>query len=102
MPADSDEAVARLATALAHPVRVCIVRSFLDLREASPADLVEPCGAKLSAVSLHTRKLAELGVLMELRTEPRRGAVKHVYGMADEVRDPLRAALAALGSASVA
>lgn len=66
--------------------------------EAAPNDLVEGSGTTLGTVSFHVRVLADLGALTLVRTEPRRGAVAHFYGVPPKTAAQLRSVLAALAS----
>jgi DNA-binding transcriptional ArsR family regulator len=68
----------RLVKALAHPLRIHILRILQD-RTASPRELSEELDAKLPNVSYHVRALEALGLLELVRTEPRRGAIEHFY-----------------------
>ena len=45
----------------------------------SPREIAEELGAKLGDVGYHVRRLHELGVIELVRTEQRRGAIKHFY-----------------------
>jgi DNA-binding transcriptional ArsR family regulator len=67
-----------LAKALAHPLRQRILEA-LNQGIDSPREIAEEIGAKLGDVGYHTRKLHELGVIELVRTEQRRGAIKHFY-----------------------
>lgn len=68
----------RLAKALSHPLRQQLLMA-LSGRVASPSDLADELGARLGDVSYHTRQLHEHGCLELVRTERRRGAIKHFY-----------------------
>ena len=68
----------RLVKALAHPIRINILR-ILEDRVASPRELAEELEASLSNVSYHVRFLLNLGVLELVKTVPRRGALEHYY-----------------------
>src|SRR3954447_9506977 len=69
---------ARIAKALAHPLRARILQR-LGERVASPADLAVELGAPLGVVSYHVRMLRDYECVELLRTEPRRGALQHFY-----------------------
>jgi DNA-binding transcriptional ArsR family regulator len=69
---------ARIAKALAHPLRARILQR-LGERVASPADLASELGASLGVVSYHVRMLREYQCVELVRTEPRRGALQHFY-----------------------
>src|SRR3954454_8529707 len=73
-----ETAEARIAKALAHPLRARILQQ-LGERVASPADLADELGAPLGGVSYHLRMLRDLDCVELVRTEPRRGALQHFY-----------------------
>ena len=77
-PGETSEA--RIAKALAHPLRARILQR-LGERVASPGDLAVELGAPLGVVSYHVRMLRDYDYdCVELvRTEPRRGALQHFY-----------------------
>ena len=68
----------RLVKALAHPLRQRILE-VLNRRVSSPRDIAEELGAKLGDVGYHVRMLRDYGAVELVRTERRRGAVKHFY-----------------------
>lgn len=68
----------RLVKALAHPLRINILRVLQD-RVASPSELADELEAKLPNVSYHVRFLEGLGLLELVKTKPRRGALEHYY-----------------------
>jgi DNA-binding transcriptional ArsR family regulator len=69
---------ARIAKALAHPLRARILQR-LGERVASPGDLATELGAPLGVVSYHVRMLRDYECVELVRTEPRRGALQHFY-----------------------
>jgi DNA-binding transcriptional ArsR family regulator len=71
-------AEARIAKALAHPLRARILQR-LGERVASPGDLALELGAPLGVVSYHVRMLRDYACVELVRTEPRRGALQHFY-----------------------
>jgi DNA-binding transcriptional ArsR family regulator len=75
-PGETSEA--RIAKALAHPLRARILQR-LGERVASPADLAVELGAPLGVVSYHVRMLREYKCVELVRTEQRRGALQHFY-----------------------
>src|SRR3954452_7406958 len=75
-PGETSEA--RIAKALAHPLRARILQR-LGERVASPGDLALELGAPLGVVSYHVRMLRDYGCVELVRTEPRRGALQHFY-----------------------
>lgn len=68
----------RLVKALTHPLRWQILE-VLNRGVNSPREIAEELGAKLGDVGYHVRRLHELGVIELVRTEQRRGAIKHFY-----------------------
>ena len=68
----------RLVKALTHPLRWQILE-VLNQGVNSPREIAEELGAKLGDVGYHVRRLHELGVIELVRTEQRRGAIKHFY-----------------------
>jgi DNA-binding transcriptional ArsR family regulator len=68
----------RLAKALAHPLRIEILRHLGD-RTASPSEIAAEIGAPLTNVSYHVRKLRSLGLIKLVRKTPKRGVIEHYY-----------------------
>ncbi len=75
-PGETSEA--RIAKALAHPLRARILQR-LGERIASPGDLAVELDAPLGVVSYHVRMLRDYDCVELVRTEPRRGALQHFY-----------------------
>src|SRR3954470_7650888 len=75
-PGETSEA--RIAKALAHPLRARILQR-LGERVASPGDLAVELGAPLGVVSYHVRMLRDYDCVELVRPEPRRGALQHFY-----------------------
>lgn len=69
---------ARLAKALAHPLRVRLLAA-LNEGVASPNELSEQVDEPLQNVSYHVRVLLSLGCIELVRTAQRRGAIEHFY-----------------------
>ena len=69
---------ARIAKALAHPLRARILQR-LGERVASPGDLAVELNAPLGVVSYHVRMLRDYDCVELVRTEPVRGALQHFY-----------------------
>src|SRR3954452_19484739 len=82
-PGETSEA--RIAKALAHPLRARILQR-LGERVASPGDLAVELGAPLGVVSYHVRMLRDYECLELVRTEPRRGALQHFYRATERPR----------------
>jgi DNA-binding transcriptional ArsR family regulator len=77
-PPAAETAEARIAKALAHPLRASILQR-LGERVASPNDLALEVDASLGVVSYHVRMLRDYDCVELVRTEPRRGALQHFY-----------------------
>src|SRR3954453_11745439 len=75
-PGETSEA--RIAKALAHPLRARILQR-LGERVASPGDLAVGLRAPLGVGSYHVRMLRDYDCVELVRTEPRRGALQHFY-----------------------
>src|SRR3954449_3505528 len=69
---------ARIAKALAHPLRARILQR-LGERVASPGEIAVELNAPLGVVSYHVRMLREYECVELVRTEPVRGALQHFY-----------------------
>src|SRR3954454_15902471 len=69
---------ARIAKALAHPLRARILQR-LGERVASPGELAVELDAPLGVVSYHVRMLRDYDCIELVRTEPVRGALQHFY-----------------------
>src|SRR3954470_8348725 len=76
--AAAETSQARIAKALAHPLRARILQR-LGERVASPGDLAVELDAPLGVVSYHVRMLRDYDCVELVRTEPRRGALQHFY-----------------------
>jgi len=68
----------RHVRALAHPLRQRIL-IILNRRVASPREIAEELNEKLGDVGYHVRMLRDYGAIELVRTEQRRGAIKHYY-----------------------
>src|SRR3954447_21226473 len=75
---EGETSEARIAKALAHPLRARILQR-LGERVSSPGELAAEFGAPLGVVSYHVRMLREYECVELVRTEPRRGALQHFY-----------------------
>jgi DNA-binding transcriptional ArsR family regulator len=69
----------RLLKALAHPMRLRILRELETRDMASPVECAESWGEPLANVSYHFRRLHTLGFLKIARRTQRRGAIQHHY-----------------------
>lgn len=68
----------KLARALAHPVRVEILR-VLGEQAGSPVQLADLLGEPLGNISYHTKVLVDNDCIELVETRPVRGAVQHFY-----------------------
>lgn len=68
---NTDEDIAVLAKALAHPARIRIVRLLLDKRTCIGGDIVAEVGLAQSTVSEHLRILKAAGVIVGEIERPR-------------------------------
>lgn len=68
----------RVAKALSHEARRHALRVFAE-GEHSPKEIAARNGAGIERIAHHVRALADLGMVVEVRTEPRRGVVAHYY-----------------------
>ena len=75
---DGDEVDRQLIRALAHPLRVQILRNLED-KPRSPKQLSDRSGDPLGTISYHLRVLLDCGCVELVETIPRRGAVEHIY-----------------------
>ncbi|MGN6215682.1 MAG: helix-turn-helix domain-containing protein [Solirubrobacterales bacterium] len=69
-----------LVKALSHPVRVEILEA-LQGRVASPGELSEEIDESLGVIAYHAKTLLKCGCLELVRSEPRRGAIEHFFGL---------------------
>jgi DNA-binding transcriptional ArsR family regulator len=77
-PPPGETSEARIAKALAHPLRARLLQR-LGERIASPGELALELGQPLGVVSYHVRMLRDYDCVELVRTEPRRGALQHFY-----------------------
>lgn len=67
----TDDEIARVAKALAHPARLQILRQFDDCVPQVVGDIVERCDLAQSTVSEHLRILREADILFARKDGPR-------------------------------
>jgi DNA-binding transcriptional ArsR family regulator len=84
--------------ALAHPIRRAIVEEAAR-GEVTPKDIADARALPLGVVAYHVRMLRQYGVIAEVRTEPRRGALQHFYGIAPAAVDELKITAALVNNA---
>lgn len=76
----------RVAEAELHPMRTKVLKAIDASREPrSPNELSKEFGEPLGNVSYHVAALAKKGLIELVKTEPRRGALEHFYGIAPGV-----------------
>ncbi len=86
-------AMPELISALNHPLRRRILRSFLDgeFEEASSTQLANAIGLPLGNIAYHVKTLARLGLLQLTRRHKVRGAEECFYVVSlDEQTDCVR------------
>lgn len=69
--------------ALAHPVRVEILRSLLEREPGTPSGFAASLEIPLGVASHHVRRLRDLRLIRITRRTHRRGAVQHHYRLVD-------------------
>jgi DNA-binding XRE family transcriptional regulator len=69
--------------ALAHPVRVEILRALLEQEPGTPSGFAAALEIPLGVASHHVRRLRDLRLIRIVRRTHRRGAVQHHYRLAD-------------------
>jgi len=72
----------QLAKALSSPLRARAL-SLISAGVASPKRIADSLGADVRTVAYHVRVLKRLGCIELVETVPRRGAVEHVYRLAE-------------------
>jgi DNA-binding transcriptional ArsR family regulator len=94
----TDELLARELSALAHPMRLQILRAACVRENAvsSPVEASRLLEASLPLVSYHARILREAGLLSAVERVQRRGAVQTRYVATDRARQ-LMATLGSVG-----
>lgn len=84
-PSSSGRSRADLAwsRALAHPVRVEILRALLDQEPGTPSGFAATLEIPLGVASHHVRRLRDLRLIRIVRRTHHRGAVQHHYRLCD-------------------
>jgi len=74
----------RLAKAMSSPLRA---RALALIAEgvASPKAIADELGLDVRGVAYHVRVLRKLGCIELVETHQRRGAIEHIYRVADQV-----------------
>jgi predicted transcriptional regulator len=81
---DRQSALVSLLSALAHDLRLSILKEMTDDAELSPLECAERIGVHLSHASYHFRVLVKAKAIVLVRTEAVRGAMKHYYRLSIE------------------
>lgn len=77
-----DEQIGRVGKALAHPVRVAIIRAVRAEPGLHPRGFSNAAdGIPLSDASYHFKLLQKFGVLKLIDEVPRRGSMAHLYAI---------------------
>lgn len=79
-PASIDQ---RLAIAHSNPLRTQALQLIAD-GVASPKAISRELGLDVRTVAYHVRVLRNLGCIELVETQPRRGAVEHIYKIVEE------------------
>lgn len=72
------EEASELLKALAHPVRLCIVKGLLEKKECNVSYMQECLGLPQSTVSQHLQKLRSMGIV-----ETERNGLEVLYHVSD-------------------
>lgn len=93
-----DGRVNAITDGIRHPIRRRILEKILEPfdpegneRKWSPTELADALGENLTNVSYHVRMLADRGLIVEVDTQPRRGALEHYYKPTDVGRKAFEA-----------
>jgi hypothetical protein len=71
--------VGGVITALNHPLRRTLLRRYLDGPPTSPVALARELDESLNLIAYHVKILATNGVVRQVKTERRRGALEHYF-----------------------
>lgn len=75
----------QLVKALSHSLRIAILE-ILEQEMASPTELSKKLGCGLSKTGYHVKVLRDAGLIQQVRTVPRRGAMEHFYRASGDAR----------------
>ena len=73
----------KLARSEVHPLRLQILELLMDGTPRSPLEMSKHFGLNLNTTGYHVVALRDAGLVTLVRTEPARGAVRHIYTVAD-------------------
>lgn len=76
----------RVAKALSNPLRAKAL-ALIGKGVASPKAIAAEIGADVRTVAYHVRVLRKLGCIELVETQQRRGAVEHLYRVAEQAVD---------------
>jgi len=76
----------RLAKALTHALRAQALE-LIGAGPTSPKAIAAELGVDVRSVAYHVRVLRELECIELIETQQRRGAVEHIYRLAERARD---------------
>ena len=95
----NDTEIATLGRAVAHPLRVRILREMSRRapRPLSPVEFSRASGEPLGNVSYHLGALRKLGIAEVVATEQRRGALEHLHGLCGPSAAAVQKLLESLG-----
>lgn len=77
----TNQEIADVAKALAHPIRVALIRELSMHDAVSPVQFARRYSMPLGNVSYHLAELRAASVVEEVRNRQRRGAIEHFYGL---------------------
>ena len=72
---------ATIAKCLSHPLRIGLLQEFRDRKDLSPVEYAREFSELLGNVSYHMNALLDAGVIAQVSTTQRRGALEHRYAL---------------------
>lgn len=82
-----------LLEALQHPLRREVLRYLQQHGTGSASEISRELGVRVGNLSYHVRRLAQLGLIEEVRAVRRRGALMHVFRTTNAYREAIAALL---------
>lgn len=82
-----------LLEALQHPLRREVLRYLQQHGTGSASEIARDLGVRVGNLSYHVRRLAQLGLIEEVRAVRRRGALMHVFRTTSAYREAIAALL---------
>jgi DNA-binding transcriptional ArsR family regulator len=82
-----------LLEALQHPLRREALRYLQQHGTGSASEIARDLGVRVGNLSYHVRRLAQLGLIEEIRAVRRRGALMHVFRTTSAYREAIAALL---------